>query len=90
VEADSALVTMVLHHADDPAAVLRNVRQLLPLHARVVVAEFHPHGPCEGGPPREHRLAPDEVRAWCEAASFKVPDYRRQSGEHYMLSAEAA
>lgn len=90
VAADSALVTMVLHHADDPAAVLRHVRQLMPLHARVVVAEFHPQGPCEGGAPREHRLAPEEVQAWCEAAGFKVLDYRRQSAEHYMLLAEAA
>jgi ubiquinone/menaquinone biosynthesis C-methylase UbiE len=90
VAADSALVTMVLHHADDPAAVLRHVRQLMPLHARVVVAEFHPQGPCEGGAPREHRLAPEEVRAWCEAAGFKVLDFQRQSAEHYMLLAEAA
>jgi ubiquinone/menaquinone biosynthesis C-methylase UbiE len=86
----SALISMVLHHADDPAAVLRNVHRLLPPHARAVVAEFHPDGPCEQGAPREFRLAPDQVRAWCEAAGFKVLDYRRQSPEHYMFVVERA
>jgi ubiquinone/menaquinone biosynthesis C-methylase UbiE len=87
-QADSALVTMVLHHADDPGGVMRNVGQLLPPRARVVVAEFHPEGPCEAGAPREHRLTPEQVQAWCEAAGFKVLDYRRQSAEHYMLVAQ--
>jgi ubiquinone/menaquinone biosynthesis C-methylase UbiE len=90
LRADAALISMVLHHADDPAGLLRNVHRLLPPHARAVVAEFHPQGPCEHGAPREHRLPPEQVRAWCEAAGFKVLDYRRQSPETYMLVAERA
>ena len=90
VHADSALVTMILHHADEPAGVLCNVQRLLPPHARAVVAEFHPDGPCEQGAPREFRLAPQQVQAWCEAAGFSVLDYRRQSPEHYMLVVERA
>lgn len=90
VHADSALVTMVLHHADDPAGVLRHVQRLLSPHARAVVAEFHPDGPCEQGAPREFRLAPEQVQAWCETAGFTVLDYRRQSPEHYMLVVERA
>jgi ubiquinone/menaquinone biosynthesis C-methylase UbiE len=87
---DAALISMVLHHADNPLGVLRNVHRLLAPHARVVVAEFHPQGPCEQGAPREHRLAPEQVQAWCEAAGFKVLDYRRQSPESYMLVADRA
>ena len=90
LHADSALISMVLHHADDPAGVLRNVHRLLPAPARAVVAEFHPQGPCEQGAPREFRLAPEQVQAWCEAAGFKVLDYRRQSPEHYMFVVERA
>ena len=90
LDADKALISMVLHHADDPAAVLRNVHRLLPPRARAVVAEFHPDGPCEQGAPREFRLAPDKVREWCEADGFKVLDYRRQSPEHYMFVVERA
>jgi ubiquinone/menaquinone biosynthesis C-methylase UbiE len=87
---DSALVSMVLHHADDPAGVLGNVQRLLRPHARAVVAEFHPQGPCEQGAPREFRLAPERVQAWCEAAGFNVLDFRRQSPEHYMFAVERA
>ncbi|HEX8010225.1 MAG TPA: methyltransferase domain-containing protein [Casimicrobiaceae bacterium] len=90
LRADSALVTMVLHHADDPAGILRNLYRLLPLGAVIVVAEFHPEGPCEHGAPRAVRLAPAQVQAWCEAAGFHVLDYGRQSPEHYMLVAERA
>ena len=90
VHPDSALVSMVLHHADDPADVLCNVQRLLPPKARAVVAEFHPDGPCEQGAPREFRLTPEQVQAWCEAAGFTALDYRRQSPEHYLLVVERA
>jgi ubiquinone/menaquinone biosynthesis C-methylase UbiE len=83
--ADCALITMVLHHAEDKAAILRNAARLLRPGARVVVAEFHPEGPSEQGPPPAVRLSPAQVQAWCEAAGFSVLDYRRQTPEHYML-----
>ncbi len=85
VHAGSALITMVLHHADDPADILRNVARLLPPGARAVVGEFHPDGPCEHGPPREHRLGPEQIQAWCENAGLSVVGYRRQTPEHYMM-----
>ena len=85
-DADAALVTLVLHHADDPAGLLRNVARLLPDGARVAVAEFHPDGPCEVGAPRERRLPPERVRSWCEAGGFDRLAYRRQSPEHYVFT----
>jgi len=81
---DSALVTMVLHHTDDPPGILSNVARLLPSGALTVVAEFHPEGPCEVGPPQAERVPPEQVRAWCEDAGFDVLTYRRQTPEHYM------
>ncbi len=88
IRASSALITMVLHHADDARGILHGVHRVLPPHARIVLAEFHPDGPCEKGAPRSVRLAPEIVRAWCEEAGFHVLKYRRQSPEHYMLVAE--
>jgi ubiquinone/menaquinone biosynthesis C-methylase UbiE len=87
VQPDAALVTMVLHHADDPAAILQSVARCLPPGAPVVIGEFHPEGPCTSGPPREERLAPETVRAWCAAAGLGVTGYRRQTPEHYALFA---
>jgi ubiquinone/menaquinone biosynthesis C-methylase UbiE len=85
---DSALVTMVLHHTDDPPGLLANVARLLPAGALALVAEFHPEGPCKVGPPQSERVSPEQVQAWCEAAGFQVLRYRRQTPEHYMLILE--
>ena len=82
---DSALITMVLHHAEDPVGILCCVVRLLLPGARAVVAEFHPEGPCEHGPPPEHRIDPAQIRTWCEGVGLAVLDYRRQSPEHYMV-----
>lgn len=83
---DSALISMVLHHASDPPGILTNVSRLLQTGAPVVVAEFHPEGPCETGPPRGDRIAPEQIRTWCKAAGFAVLAYRRQTNEHFMLA----
>ena len=85
---DSALVTMVLHHTDDPPGLLANVARLLPAGALAVVAEFHPDGPCKLGPPKTQRVSPEQVRAWSEAAGFTVLTYREQTPEHYMWVVE--
>ena len=82
---NSALITMVLHHADDPAGILRNVARLLPAGALAVIGEFDPEGPGKVGAPRAHRLAPVQVKSWCRDAGFSVLDYRHQTPEHYML-----
>jgi ubiquinone/menaquinone biosynthesis C-methylase UbiE len=89
VHPGSALVTMVLHHADDAPGILRNVARCLPVGAPVVIGEFHPDGPCSSGPPREHRLAPEQVEKWCEQSGLTSLHYRRQSAEHYMLAGDA-
>jgi ubiquinone/menaquinone biosynthesis C-methylase UbiE len=83
---DSALITMVLHHAEDPAGILHNMARLLLPGALAVVAEFHPDGPCDHpGPPRAHRLKPEQVQDWSKAAGFLVLSYRRQTPDHYMV-----
>lgn len=86
VQADSALITMVLHHADNPAEILRNVVRFVPPGAPVVIGEFHPDGPCSGGPPREHRL--EKIQELCKNAGLTVVGYQRQSPEHYVVLAQ--
>ncbi len=88
MQVDSALITMVLHHADDPAGILRNIGRLMPPRAPVVVGEFHPEGPCSEGPPREHRLAPKKIQEWCKNAGLEFVSYQRQSPEHYVVVAQ--
>lgn len=90
IEVDAALIAVVLHHADDPAGIMRNVARLLIPGGSALVAEFHPDGPGEQGPPRQHRLTSRQVQTWCEAAGLAVLDERRQTPEHYMLLARRA
>jgi ubiquinone/menaquinone biosynthesis C-methylase UbiE len=82
---DAALMAMVLHHADDPSGIVRNIACLLRPGGRGVIAEFHPDGPCEHGPPRNHRLASRQVHEWCDAAGLSTLGECRQSLEHYMI-----
>ncbi len=85
VQVNAALIAVVLHHADDPAEIMRNVARLLIPGGLAVVAEFHPDGPGEQGPPREHRLTSRQVKTWCEAAGLLTLSKRRQTSEHYMM-----
>ena len=82
---DAALIAMVLHHTADPSGIIHNVTRLLKPGGRAVIAEFHPDGPCEHGPPRDHRLASRQLQAWCDAAGLLMLNERRQSPEHYMM-----
>ncbi len=84
----SALITMVLHHTDDPAGILRNVARLVPPGAPVVIGEFDPEGPCEVGPPRASRLQRDKLQAWCKAAELAILRLEQQTPEHYLVVAE--
>ncbi|MDA1000707.1 MAG: methyltransferase domain-containing protein [bacterium] len=86
--ADAAVISVVLHHADDPPGILRNVAQMLVPGGRALVAEFHPEGPCEQGPPREHRIAPECIQTWCQDAGLVVQAFRRQTSEYYMILAQ--
>jgi ubiquinone/menaquinone biosynthesis C-methylase UbiE len=88
VRIDAALVSMMLHHADDPATILRNVARLLKAGGRAVIADYDPEGPCDHGPPRQERLARGQIRSWCDAAALRTLDERQQSPEHYMIVVE--
>ena len=84
----AALITMVLHHTDDPERVVCRVGGMLPAGGRLVIAEFHPEGPCEIGAPAAERLHPDRVRRWCTGAGLREVRYERQTPEHYCLVLE--
>ncbi len=85
-QVSAVLLSMMLHHSDDPAALIGKLVSLLPSDARAVIAEFHPDGPACSGPPRETRLSPEQLEHWCQQAGLRVIHYARQSEEHYMLT----
>lgn len=86
VPAAKALLTMMLHHNTDAPKLLRNLARLLPSGGVALIAEFHPEAACTIGPPREHRVSPDQLAAWAREAGLSLTGYTRQTDEHYMLT----
>ncbi|MDQ6660232.1 MAG: class I SAM-dependent methyltransferase, partial [Chloroflexota bacterium] len=51
----AVLLSMMLHHSDNPAALIGKLTSLIPSDGWAVIAEFHPDGPGYSGPPRNTR-----------------------------------
>lgn len=83
---DIVIVANVLHHAEDPLAILRNV------HApgrTILVAEYDPEGPGESGPPAEDRIAPARMATLLREAGWSPEAPRAQAMEEYAIVAKA-
>lgn len=76
--------TDVLHHADDVAAALANLRLS---NVRLVVAEFDPAGPGDMGPPLEMRIAPERMVDALRKAGWKPDPWVHLEHEHYAVVA---
>jgi len=83
--AQAALVALVLHHVEPPGPVLDNLFRLMAPGGRAVVAEFHPAGAGEKGPPLAMRLSPTRLQSLCTQAGFTVTSYWLQSPDHYLF-----
>lgn len=84
---DLALLTDVLHHAEDPAAALRALRGAA---ARLLVAEFDPEGEGAMGPPLAERIPREKMEAMLAEAGWRVLRAEKEPFEHYALVAERA
>jgi ubiquinone/menaquinone biosynthesis C-methylase UbiE len=82
---DAVIAAMMLHHNDHPAALLGRIAELAGPGQPILVAEFHPHGPAEVGPPADVRIGPEELRAAASEAGLTERLYRRQTPEHYLM-----
>ena len=85
---DGALITLVLHHNDEPQRVLDNVSGALRQGALVVIGEFDKEGPGDVGAAIEERLALADLRQWCAASHLKELSFNRVSPDHYFLVLE--
>lgn len=86
--ADIITITDVLHHLDQPAQLLRNVRKRLRPNGKLLIAEFSPQGSGALGPPLSERLDLGQVTALLEASGFQWLIQQQQTFEHYCLLAQ--
>lgn len=67
---DVALIVDTYHHIGDRVAYMRRLGESLRPGGRVVIIDFRVESP--RGPPREHKLSPEQVREEMEAAGYRL------------------
>ncbi|NTW72079.1 MAG: methyltransferase domain-containing protein [Eubacteriaceae bacterium] len=65
ISCDMAIMVTVLHEIDDKEALLVEIQRLLVEKGTFAVVEFHKK-PTPSGPPKEHRISEEEVKALCK------------------------
>jgi ubiquinone/menaquinone biosynthesis C-methylase UbiE len=78
-------LTDVLHHADSPIAILKNVHNQATEETRILIAEFDPEAEGMIGPPLENRISRIDLKLIVAAAGFEVVSEGKQDFEHYYL-----
>ncbi len=77
---DGAVINMVMHHLNDPSALLREVSRVLREDARLVLIDFETHQERWLLDEEGHRWAgfePAQLGAWCIDAGLSVPEFQR-------------
>jgi len=86
---DLAWVAFVFHEVDLLENLASELRRVLRLGARVAVLEWRPDAESDQGPPRAHRLTPEQVMAWLRAAGFATARQTWQDADSYLVEAVA-
>ncbi len=85
---DLAWVAFVFHEVEPPERLASELRRVLRPGARVAVLEWRPDAESDQGPPRAHRLTPEQVMAWLRAAGFAAHETWHDA-DAYLIEASA-
>jgi ubiquinone/menaquinone biosynthesis C-methylase UbiE len=76
-------LTVVLHHADSPHAILKNVYNQATVDTLIFIAEFDSEAQGKIGPPLDKRLAMSELKLFIASVGLEVVREGKQDFEHY-------
>ncbi|NRD81107.1 class I SAM-dependent methyltransferase [Bacillus sp. BRMEA1] len=82
---DIVMFTDVLHHADSPIDLLRNVYKHINVDVRVLIAEFDKDSKGQIGPPLQNRISKEEVKKFAKSVGFQEVKDGNQDYEHYYM-----
>jgi SAM-dependent methyltransferase len=85
---DLVLVVDTYHHIEDRTAYFARLRERLRPGGRVAIVDFRLDS--ERGPPREHKIAPEAVRAELEAAGYALAASHDFLPDQYFLVFEGS
>ncbi len=85
---DLAWAAFVFHEVEPPTALAAELRRVVKPGGRVAVLDWRPDAIGEDGPPRPHRLSPEQVAAWLTAAGFHSAGRVWQDDDTYLVEAE--
>jgi len=83
---DVAILGFVLHEAQDPQSVLREVRRILRTEGKVLIVEWAKRNE-QRGPQVASRLSPEDVRPLLRRAGFMLDQLRQLGESYYALTA---
>lgn len=85
---DLVLVVDTYHHIEDRTAYFGRLRERLAPGGRLAIVDFRLDS--ERGPPREHKIAPETVRAELEAAGYRLAASHDFLPDQYFLVFEGS
>jgi SAM-dependent methyltransferase len=80
---DVGLIVDTYHHIGDRVAYMRRLGERLRPGGRVVIIDFRVESP--KGPPREHKLSPEQVREELESAGYRLTQTHDFLPDQYFL-----
>ncbi|MBP1934912.1 class I SAM-dependent methyltransferase [Ammoniphilus resinae] len=82
---DIVMITDVLHHADSPVDIIRNVYQHINGNGCALIAEFDPESEGHIGPPLKNRISKEEMKELVQTVGFQIVKEGKQEYEHYYM-----
>lgn len=85
---DFIWTAFVFHEVEPPSALAAEMHRVLRPGGRLAVLDWRPDASSESGPPRHHRLSPEQVQQFLLPAGFAQINQIWQDKDAYLVSAE--
>jgi 2-polyprenyl-3-methyl-5-hydroxy-6-metoxy-1,4-benzoquinol methylase len=82
---DIVMLTDVLHHTENPEALLKNLQKYMTKETYILIAEFDPQAEGLIGPPLVNRISLSDMKVYVENSGFQIIKEGKQNFEHYYV-----